>query len=44
MLKKGKGKGGPIALRARAARTIRMCSLDARNRAQTSRPESSSVG
>ncbi len=38
MLKKWRGKGGQTALRARAARTIRMCSLDARSKGQSGHP------
>ena len=35
---KWRGKGGQTALRARAARTIRMCSLDARSKGQSGHP------
>ncbi len=38
MLNQWKGKGGQTALRARAARTIRMCSLDARSKGQSGHP------
>jgi len=44
MLEKEKGKGGQTALRARAARTIRMCSLDARSKGQSGHPSRLDLG
>ena len=44
MLKKGRVRAGQTALRVRAARTIRMCSLDARSKGQSGHPSKIDLG
>jgi len=44
MLEKGRVRAGQTALRARAARTIRMCSLDARSKGQSGHPSKLDLG